>query len=102
MPSLQGRVAVVTGASNKNGIGRAIARRFAQEGASLYLTAEATEAQLQDAVAECRDLSPLRESRHEYGIHDLARDGAAEEMIARAADLLGRIDILVNNAGVRA
>ena len=102
MGSLAGKVAVVTGTSNQNGIGRAIARRFAQAGASIYLTAEGTEAQLQDAVRECRDLSTEKSARFEYGVHDLAESGAAEAMIEKAAQLFGRIDILVNNAGVRA
>lgn len=102
MGALSGKVAVVTGASRQNGIGRAIARRFAREGASMYLVAEGTEAQLQEAARECRTLNEGQGGGSEYGIHDLAEPGAAEAMITRAAHLFGRIDILVNNAGVRA
>ena len=47
--ALKDKVAVVTGASR--GIGRAIARLFAQEGASVFLTAR-TEAELVSAAAE--------------------------------------------------
>jgi len=103
METLSGKVAVITGTSLKNGIGRAIARRFARAGASIYLTAEATEEQLQDGVRECRELAAGGEgARFEYGIHDLGVEGVAEAMIERAAQLFGRIDVLVNNAGVRA
>lgn len=102
MGALSGKVAVITGASNQNGIGRAIARRFAQAGASVYLVAEGTEAQLREAVRECQGLSEEHGGRFEYGIYDLAESGTAEAMIDRAAQLFGRIDILVNNAGVRA
>ena len=102
MKTLSGKVAVVTGTSSQNGIGRAIARRFAEAGASIYLTADGTEAQLQDAVRECKGLSKDKDARFEYGVHDLAEPGAAEAMIEKAAQVLGRIDILVNNAGVRA
>jgi len=102
MSTLTGKVAVITGASSQNGIGRAIARKLAGAGASLYLTAEATEAQLQDGVRECRELCEDKDARFEYGLHDLSQAGAAEAMIERAAKLLGRIDVLVNNAGVRA
>jgi NAD(P)-dependent dehydrogenase (short-subunit alcohol dehydrogenase family) len=103
MGVLSGKVAVITGASSKTGIGRAIARRFAQAGASMYLVAEqGTEAQLQDAVQECNQASGQLGGRAEYGIHDLAEAGAAEEMIGRAERVFGRIDILVNNAAARA
>lgn len=102
MGALAGKVAVITGASSQTGIGRAIARRFAQEGASMYLVAEGTEAQLQEATRECQALSKEHGGRSEYGVHDLAEPGIAEAMVDRAAQLFGRIDILVNNAGVRA
>jgi len=46
MTGLKGKVAIVTGASTSKGIGSAIARRFAQEGAALYLVAEGTREQL--------------------------------------------------------
>ena len=47
---LNGKVAVITGASTPKGIGNAIARRYASEGAALYLVADGTERQLKDVV----------------------------------------------------
>lgn len=102
MAELTGKVAVITGASSRNGIGQAIAKRYARAGASVYLMAEGNDEQLRENVRECRDLSAGTGARFEYGVHDLAQSGAAEAMIEKAAQLFGRIDILVNNAGVRA
>ena len=99
MNELAHKVAIVTGASTPRGIGNAIAKRFAQAGASLLLVAEGTQEQLETAVHECRALG---EGRIESAVFDLADRGAAERMIAQAADLFGRIDVLVNNAGIRA
>jgi len=101
MSTLKGKVAVITGASSANGIGHAIAKRFARAGASLYLMAEGPAEHLQDRAAECKKLSEESDARFEYGVHDLAQAGAAETMIERAVELFGRIDILINNAGVR-
>ena len=50
MAALSGKVAIVTGPSAPDGIGRAIARRFAQEGASLFLAAEGTADKLAQAA----------------------------------------------------
>src|SRR5687768_16302767 len=100
MAALAGKVAIVTGVSAPNGIGRAIARRLAQEGASLFLVAEGTRGQREAAAAECRKLTGS--GRAEFEEIDLAREGAAETMVALSEKLFGRVDILVNNAGVRA
>lgn len=99
MTALSGKCAVVTGASTNKGIGRAIARRLAENGASVFLVAEGTEQQLQDAQRECRQVQPA--GRFEYGLFDLATPGNAEAMIAEADRLFGRVDILVNNAVFR-
>src|SRR2546430_566747 len=101
MSVLSGKVAIVTGASSAYGIGRAIARRLAQEGATLFVVAEGTSSQLGEAASECRALAGAG-ARAEYALFDLAEEGAAEAMVEKADQLFGRIDILVNNAGVRA
>ena len=99
MTVLTGKCAVVTGASSEKGIGRTIARRLAENGASVFLVAEGPAEQLQAAQRECR-ASPAA-GRIEYGIFDLAVAGSAEAMIAEADRLFGRVDILVNNAVFR-
>ncbi|MDJ0943840.1 MAG: 3-oxoacyl-ACP reductase family protein [Kiloniellales bacterium] len=92
--TLEGKVALVTGGSR--GIGAAIARRLAEEGAAVALT-YASSAEAADGVAaELRDL----------GVEALAvkADAAkAEEikaLVPQVVEKLGRLDILINNAGI--
>ena len=80
---LVGKVAVVTGASTPKGLGTAIARRFATEGASLFLAAEGTDEQLEAATRTCRELNQAG-GRVEYGVFDLGEPGQPEAMIAQA------------------
>jgi len=89
---LEGRVALVTGASR--GIGAAIARAFVAEGASLLLCGRS------DAVESvARELSsgpcPVRAMRG-----DVSNATFARELIASARKDYGRVDVLVNNAGI--
>ncbi len=99
MGMLEGKTAIVTGASR--GIGKAIALRFAIEGASVFLAAEGTEAELEQAAEACsREDPPGGDAA--WGTFDLARPGAAEQMVKAAEMRLGGVDILVNNAGIRA
>ncbi|MGW8182928.1 MAG: SDR family NAD(P)-dependent oxidoreductase [Burkholderiales bacterium] len=91
-----GKVALITGASR--GIGRAVALRLAGEGAAIYLAADSTEAELEEAAAECRRAGAPDAA---WGLHDLAQGDEAEAMVQAAHRRMGRIDILVNNAGIR-
>ena len=98
MSDLKGKVAVITGASTPRGIGNEIAKRSARGGATLLINAEATQEQLDSTAKECRALGA---ERVEVLLADLGERGAAEQMIAHAEKLFGRIDVLVNNAGMR-
>ena len=89
---LEGRIALVTGASR--GIGAAIARAMAAQGARLLLCArsEAVEA----LAAELG--SPQRPARAMRG--DITDPAFAKNLIATVRKEHGRLDILVNNAGI--
>lgn len=100
MASLAKKCVVITGASSEKGIGRAIAKRFAENGASVLLIADGTEQQLQQVQRECRELKEA--GQIEYRLFDLSEPAAPEEMIAEAERLFGRVDVLVNNAVLRA
>ena len=92
MIDLSGRIAIVTGASR--GIGRAIARRLAAQGAHVVAAARGDHAR---AVVE--EITAAG-GRAEASPLDVTAAGAAEEMVAATLQRLGRIDILVNNAGI--
>jgi NAD(P)-dependent dehydrogenase (short-subunit alcohol dehydrogenase family) len=89
---LAGRVAVVTGASK--GIGRAIARELAGQGAHLVVNARGREA-LDAVAAELRD----RGCAVEPVAADVATPDGAAAIVDAARARFGRIDVLVNNAG---
>ncbi len=90
---LNGKIAIVTGASD--GIGRAAAMRFAQEGASVALVSR-TRADLESAADE---ISSATGSEVIAAPADVSREDMVQSAVEAAADRLGGIDILVNNAG---
>ena len=94
MGSLDGRKALVTGASR--GIGRAIAEAFAREGAALALIATSAD-RLADTAAACRELGASRVEA--FGL-DVANSEACNAVVKEAQEKLGGLDIVVNNAGV--
>ena len=85
---LKDKVALVTGAAS--GFGEGIARRFAEEGASVLIADIAAEKGARVAAAI---------PRARFHQADVARAADVEAMIAAALDAFGAIDILVNNAG---
>ena len=92
MSSLKTKFAIVTGASTPKGIGNAIAKRFAEAGAAVFLVAEGTVKQLETAQQECQAFAQA--GRIEYGVFDLAEPAAAERMVEEAARRFGRVDVL--------
>ncbi|MBI4888369.1 MAG: glucose 1-dehydrogenase [Acidobacteria bacterium] len=95
--TLDGQVALVTGASR--GLGRAIALALADAGASLHLAADGSEEELAQVAGACVERCPS--ARVSRAILDLSRPDAPADMVDAAVREHGRIDILVNNAGVR-
>jgi NAD(P)-dependent dehydrogenase (short-subunit alcohol dehydrogenase family) len=93
MKRLQGKIAIVTGASK--GIGLGIARGFAREGASLVLAArpspqlEAAEMEMKSFGGEVLTVAT-----------DVTDEGQVERLFAQTRQRFNRLDVLVNNAGV--
>lgn len=88
MGRLAGKRCVITGAAQ--GIGMAIAERFAAEGATLLLAdIDATRV---EALAAALGQQAF--------VADVAKKAEVEALIARAAELWGGLDVLVNNAGI--
>jgi NAD(P)-dependent dehydrogenase (short-subunit alcohol dehydrogenase family) len=85
----QNKVALVTGAGT--GIGRAIAERLAEEGATVVITGR-TEATLADAARGNDAIS--------YVVADIGKPADVARLIAEVLERHGRLDVLVNNAGV--
>jgi NAD(P)-dependent dehydrogenase (short-subunit alcohol dehydrogenase family) len=88
---LDGKVAIITGASS--GIGRATAIRFAREGARLVLN-DVNEGRLEET------LSDLSGEKHRGVAGDVSKEETAAKVAAVARNAFGRIDVLVNNAGI--
>ncbi|MEJ0067416.1 MAG: SDR family oxidoreductase [Pseudomonadota bacterium] len=97
---LDGKVAVITGASSPEGIGAASARRLAASGARLLLIAEGPADSLAAVAQECAGLHGGADGALPL-VANLADASAATAMIAEAERRFGRVDFLVNNAGVR-
>jgi NAD(P)-dependent dehydrogenase (short-subunit alcohol dehydrogenase family) len=110
MYDLNGKVAIVTGAGGKNGIGRAIATRLAAEGADVVVT------DISQSVEAIREVdmrdgweglpSVVKEieamGRQSLGLFSDVSDSAqVDGMLQSVLDHFGKVDILVNNAGSR-
>jgi 3-oxoacyl-[acyl-carrier protein] reductase len=94
MKLLEGKTALITGASR--GIGKAIAEKFAAEGANLILT---------DLFYD-DNAQALEEQLRTYGVKvkmyasDASKFDQAQSMVEEAAKEFGQVHILVNNAGI--
>ncbi|MGH7367493.1 MAG: SDR family NAD(P)-dependent oxidoreductase [Candidatus Rokuibacteriota bacterium] len=92
MGQLEGKVALITGASK--GIGRVMSRLFAREGAAVVCAARS-----RDLVEETAALIKGDRGRAVAVTGDAAREGDVQEMIAAGVKAFGKLDVLVNNAG---
>jgi len=90
---LKGRVALLTGASG--GIGKAIARRLADEGADLCLAYGRHADDAQSVAEYARELG----RRVTTVAADMSDPQAPEVLVAHANDELGQVDLLIANAG---
>jgi NAD(P)-dependent dehydrogenase (short-subunit alcohol dehydrogenase family) len=90
---LKGQTALITGASR--GIGEAIARALAVEGAQVAITGRSAQ-ELETLQKEFSGLGVRCESI----VADLTQNGAVEQVWAQATQAFGHIDILMNNAGM--
>ena len=86
------KVAVITGGGR--GIGRAMALKFAEEGASVVIAAR-TKSEIEAVAGEIRKAG----GRVATVLADVADEKQCEHLIHEAASQFGRVDILVNNAG---
>ncbi len=91
---LEGRTAVVTGASR--GIGRGIAVALAEDGADIVVNYRRDEAAAADAIAEIEALG-ARAIAVKASMADLEE---VDMLARRAVEAFGKVDIIVNNAGV--
>ncbi len=90
---MKNKAAIITGSGS--GLGEAIARRFAAEGASLLVC---------DRNAQAVEALSNELSTHPYGVlaceADVSDSAAVQEMAESCLKAFGRIDILINNAGI--
>jgi 3-oxoacyl-[acyl-carrier protein] reductase len=91
---LEGKVCLVTGANR--GIGKAIAERYAEEGAIVYANAR-KEASLDDWAKECSDKNQATVIPIYF---DITNGASCKEAIMKIKSDQGKIDVLVNNAGM--
>ena len=91
---LEDRVAIVTGASR--GIGNAIAKKFAKEGARVVVNYNSSEENAVRLTEEIR-----REGGDAIAVRaDVSKTADVKQLVRKTLEKYGRVDILVNNAGV--
>ena len=91
---LLNKVAIVTGSSSGNG--RAIALRFAKEGANVVVNDIAPEEEAKKVAKEIEKLG----SKAIVVRADVSKASDVDRLVKAAVDAFGKVDILVNNAGI--
>ena len=109
MTDLKGKVALVTGAGRHRGLGRAMARRLAEDGANLVVTGlhrepdEQPEHEQKMGWTGVDSLAAELEAMGQQALAfecDLTDKASVADLVQAAFETFGRIDILVNNAAV--
>jgi len=97
--SLEGKVAIVTGAAGERGAGRAIALAFAEAGADVAVCDNVVDVYDRNLGARVEEIKKL--GRRSLAIQvDISKKSEVDNMVKRVEDELGPVDILVNNAGI--
>jgi len=94
MKLLEGKVAIITGATR--GIGRGIAQKFAENGADIAFTYVSSDEKAKAVEAELKSFG-VKVKAYKFNV---AEYEAAEEFINDVVKEFGRIDAIVNNAGI--
>ncbi len=110
MYGLDGRVAIVTGAGRRGGLGEGMARRLAREGCRIVLAdlgrtegdlfpehGVATTAEMEEVASQMREATGAEVVTVAC---DVRSEPAVQAMVAKAVESFSQVDILVNNAGV--
>jgi len=90
-----GRVAIVTGAGSKNGIGRAVSLCLAQKGADIVVA----DMNLQGAKEVAEEVKGLGK-RSLAVMADVTNAASIDALVSTTLKVFGKVDILVNNAGI--
>jgi len=97
--SLEGKVAIITGAAGEKGAGRAIALAFAKAGADVAVCDNIVDVYDRNLKARAEEITSL--GRRSLAIQaDITKKNDVDNMVKRVEDELGPVDILVNNAGI--
>lgn len=107
MARLQGKVALITGAGRRGGIGEAIARRLAQEGCHIALAdlTRPPQESVHPGTANPDEMTAIADEIRAYGVEclsisvDITDEVMVQAMVRQIEAEWGRLDILVNNAG---
>ncbi|MBN2239462.1 MAG: SDR family oxidoreductase [Dehalococcoidales bacterium] len=97
--SLEGRIAIVTGAGGISGMGRATALAFAEAGADVAVTDLIVKGENWDLEGTAEEITKL--GRHSLAVQaDLSNETEVNDLVDRVAKEFGTVDILANVAGV--